>query len=279
MINLNKFPRKSLILALVITSCTYDNFTVKYYHTGELKTKTQMQDGRKNGVQTGYYKSKEIMFIKNWVNDTLNGKSESFYENGKLESEYYLSDNVYDGEYSIYYESGHLKENGKYENGNVVEKTQFYDAPLLLKRLIVRYYFYSGENQVNEIIVLDRNQDTILERSNFYEIIIPKDTINLGETFEAEINLVAPYFKKSKMLINFVIPGDSIHLRQIFTDSLKFKYSHVPKVTGLHSFAGLIEEVEDNGYIDDSTEIRKMYFFKNYYVRTPVPHTKLDTSK
>jgi|GEM_PF-4224323 len=271
MIKLNKFLRKYLILVSVITSCTTNNFTHEYYNTGELKTKTQMQEGRKNGVQTGYYKSKEIMFIKNWINDTLNGKSESFFENGKLKSVYYLSDNVYDGEYSIYYENGNLKEKGNFENGNVVEKIQFYDTTMLLKKLILRYYFYSGENQVNEIIALDKNQDTILEKSNFYKIIIPKDTIQLGETFKAEIILIAPYFKKSKMLINFVIPGDSIHLRQIFTDSLRFEYSYVPKTSGLLPFAGLIEEVEDKGYINDSTEVRKMYFFKNYYVRKPTP--------
>jgi len=255
----------------MISSCTSDNFRREYYGTGQLKIKTQMQDGRKNGAQTGYYKNQKIMFIKNWVNDTLNGKSESFYENGKLKSEYYLSNNENDGGYSIYYESGNLKEKGNFEIGNIVEKIQFYDTSLLMKKLIERYFLINGENFLNEIIVLDRNQDTILEKSNFYKIIIPKDTLQLGETFKAEIIIIAPYFKRSKMLVNFVIPGDSIHIRQIFTDSLKVEYSYVPKISGLFPFAGVIEEVEDKGYINDSSDVRRMYFYKNYYVEKP-PH-------
>src|SRR5690554_3727964 len=44
-------------------------------------------------------------------------KQKEFYPNGSIQSEFSLSDCVFDGDYRIFYESGELKESGYYSNG------------------------------------------------------------------------------------------------------------------------------------------------------------------
>jgi len=261
---MNRLLSLIIITLILFTSCSNIQVINDYYESGELKTKTEVVDNLKNGKQLGYYKSGEVEFIKHWRNNEIDSTCKYFYRSGVIKSIYKYSQGSINGYYTSYYESGNVHEERLYNSGQIIECFTYFDSSNLLKE-IKKYHIIDGENQINELIVFNKNQDTLIGESNFLKTIIPRDTIKLGDKFHAKIKLTAPYFDKSRIIGYFAVPDDSVNIREIYSGSYTINYEYKPTEKGIYPLSGYIYEIEVGGN-DDSVAIRKMFFNYKYHV-------------
>lgn len=84
-------------------------------------------NGKKNGLFKIYHKN-GILEMIGTIEDNLNqGKWTYYYQSGQIESEGYFKDDLPTGLWKWYHENGNLKEIGTFEKGNREGKWIFYD--------------------------------------------------------------------------------------------------------------------------------------------------------
>jgi len=172
-----------------------------------------------------------------------------------------------------YYETGELRREGKYIGKIPVDWHKFYKKTGILETEI-EYVFFKDKStsMINQIISLDSIGDTIKKHSNFFIINVEKDTILLGETFYAEIELKTPYWENSRIEFVFRIPDDPLNNRHIFTGNRTCIYDYKPIDTGVFYLdMTLIESIFDTTTVSIDSMItesqRVMYLNYEYYVK------------
>ena len=247
-------------------SCKHIETKVEYYKDGKVKFSYQVFDGKKDGKCVEYYENGKIASLTFWKKDTLNGESNYFYPNGILKKRCFYKNGLLDSTYVEYYETGVIKISKTLTLGKTIGRFfEYYEdgKPQIIRDCIIK----DNETYVNEVYKLNENGDTLINGSNFFTINYNKDTIKLGEHFNAFIYLKAPFFSNSKIFIYFEIPNDTMY-RRVFSDNYKYNYDYRPVRPGNYKMKGFIDEfimVRQNS--DSIKRSRYLYFDISYYVK------------
>jgi antitoxin component YwqK of YwqJK toxin-antitoxin module len=258
--------KKFIIFTLLwLISCNQQKKEITYYKNGNVFQECEIVNNRRNGICTEFYNNGKISSITEWKNDTLNGLAKYFYSSGNLKLVCNYKSGVRSGSYKEFYETGKLKEEGEYIDGFKFGIAKEYDEQGLLK-YIKNYMIEQNQQSINEYIKFYPNGDTNYRESNFFIIKCPADTIKIGDTFTAELYLIAPYFKNSKIFAFFELPNDSTVMRRIFSDNYRIQYDFTPKDTGNYKMEGYLEEILMKDDTTFSGKSRHLYFEYPYYV-------------
>lgn len=152
-----------LLLLLGLQCCSNQKVQKRFHPNGKLLSVVTLDNlGRKNGIEVEYFESGDTSVYRNWLNGKRNGKSAVYFRNGKVEQVNHFKNGVRCCEALFYDEKGFLKEI-QYLNstGNVIDYKKFNAKGMQIR---------------------DPN-------SSFALAVPKKDTIELGEYYEAEIRL------------------------------------------------------------------------------------------
>ncbi|MFL9832343.1 hypothetical protein ABS764_15935 [Flavobacterium sp. ST-87] len=89
-----------------------------YYPSGTKRLEENYTNSVLNGISKTINRNGSVNSIKNFTNDKINGKYE-VYENGKLTSTHYYTDDIKHGPYQTNHPDGTLNEEGYYIDGNL----------------------------------------------------------------------------------------------------------------------------------------------------------------
>ena len=217
-----------------------------------------------------------------------------FYSNGNLKTRIEVnSDNVKNGLFEEYYDSGELKSHAKYLNGNIIDTvTVFYkNGNIKEKGLIgdnglkfnwwfyfdhkgslnkkIQYKLFNDTIYKNQIIIYNKN--IINENMSSYFLIDLPDTIKLGKSL-GQISHYSSNYKADYNLISVVVENEyseTVMKRDTFSDgTLNPKFGINTYKTGEQKIKGfIIEEILNR----DSTSLmirkHKKYFEKEVFVK------------
>jgi hypothetical protein len=121
---------------------------------------------------------------------------EEYYENGNVKLKAQYKNGILQGDYLEYHPNGKIRIKGEYLRGEKYNYFDYYDS--LGNKIKEENYavnLFTEELQLNEYIYYDSKGNIIREKSHYFNIFLD-DTIKLGESFEAKIVLVAPFYKE-----------------------------------------------------------------------------------
>jgi antitoxin component YwqK of YwqJK toxin-antitoxin module len=252
---------------LFLIACSSDNKKYEYYSNGSIRFEFTIKNQLKNGRCLKYYENGKIASEAYFLNDTLNGPAKYYYPTGDLRESCFWKKGLIDSLRIEYYRSGVKKSIGRYSGGRPSGDFQEFDS-LGKLNAIREYVIVKNSSHVNNVYVFDNNGDTVITKSNFYRITFCNDSIHIGDKFRANLNLIAPLFEKSKLVIYFVDPEDTLYYDGYPSDNYSFNYEYKPKKIGKLKMKGFIEELGLQPYSPDSAHIksRDLYFDVDYIV-------------
>ena len=123
-INVSETEKRNRIIYVIGESQPYTGNVVEYYKNGQKKAEYYLVNGRPSGLSIMYYNNgkKKLECTIN-SDDTsftgikMEGKVTEWYENGQKKSEYYLKDNVIEGNKTVWDEGGDITSQQTYKNG------------------------------------------------------------------------------------------------------------------------------------------------------------------
>ena len=106
----------------------YDRFNPNSLnkYKGFLKSETNFKNGLKNGESKTYYKSGELLEIKNYVNDTLHGLYTSYHKNGNVKTRQMQVNGAMDGLVYEYYSNGSVKYEWNVRKDQIGKRKNYY---------------------------------------------------------------------------------------------------------------------------------------------------------
>jgi len=175
-----------------------------YNEDGEFVSKTEYKSNIKNGKETSFYDSGNILMVSEWIDGKANGERRDFYENGQIKNifnyregiatgafkTYYptgvlslegsLKNDKFDGVFKYYSKNGNLSFEEVYENGKNVGTSKSYTTTGKISMLkeynkkggyIARYYFldevkYIERSDGEEPVVLDKETGLIWQKNH-----------------------------------------------------------------------------------------------------------------
>lgn len=218
---------------IVLYACTKKEKELEYFDDGNLKAEYFISNRQKDSTKT-YYKNGNLKSL--FIYDKSKIKVSHFYDNGNIKNKGALiNDSIPIGLWKYYNKNGHLEEIREF-------------------LLIDNQYF------LNQNWVLNSKRDTLKDSSNFFEIILEKDTIYLGEPIKAKVDLVAPYFRNKNSSIMVVLTRDS---------SIDFNsdFSNLAEVSMDTTF-NLNLEKEMRRALGLETDFRRTSIFGKYFNQT-----------
>ncbi|MBK7652466.1 MAG: hypothetical protein IPJ20_19480 [Flammeovirgaceae bacterium] len=212
---MKKYSAYSFIVMVSFFSCKQKELKHNIYEIDgkEYKSVYEVENGKINGKFKAYNKAGILVEMSEWRNDIRNGKTISYYENGKVSGEYYYSNGKLVDEFRVYYENGNLKDMGTISIDGFVYNSKSFD--------------YNGN-------IL--NMKAIVK--------ISKEVINLGDTVKIRAsvaNVIDEQFKKGSLILGKYYLDPS---KTLFKDTLAINYSDrndytlkfVPETTGDYDF-------------------------------------------
>jgi len=135
---------------------------VSYHTNGQLKHEVLLTDGKPDGIGINYFENGRVQAITYWQNGKKHGPNKVYYQNGNLHQENMFIKDVRRDITKTYWETGGLMKLTELDS---------------LGR-VIGFYFYTP----------DGTRDFSHEKKDPI-IVSDKDTITLGETYEAEVRL------------------------------------------------------------------------------------------
>jgi hypothetical protein len=251
-----------------LISCNTVDRKFEFFENGTVKFEYELINGHRNGKQIEYYPNGKIASELGFINDTIQGVANYYYESGELKETVNWLNGKTDGTDTEFYKSGRIKSYGNYFNNLQSGLFYYYDSIGNLQT-VREYLLQDSTSHLNNVYCFNKQGDTILTRSNFYKLILCCDTVLVGTKFTAKIDLVAPYFKKSRMYVYFEIPGDKEHLRRLFSGNYTVTYEYFPRFPGKYLLRGYIEERHQQVVYKDSIQMqsRFLYFDTSFVAR------------
>ena len=118
----------ALFLVIGCYGCTGLNFNLlqknkveikkTYYPDGKIKQEFRLVNGLREGTYKYYFKNGHLKGTGNFIHEKLNGEHKTFYKNGMLEGIIYFKDDVPQGKVVRFYKNGNKRSDALYENGN-----------------------------------------------------------------------------------------------------------------------------------------------------------------
>ncbi len=121
-----EIPSKDLIerqgLTYEVNSQTpFSGSSVDYHSNGQLLTKSNYKDGKRDGLWEYFGENGQLRFKSNYKDGKEDGLQESYYENGQLQTKFNGKDGQEHGLYESYDENGQLKDKICFKNGEEVD--------------------------------------------------------------------------------------------------------------------------------------------------------------
>lgn len=151
-----------------MVSRVFENGNYKGYHSnlGLLQSEGLIENHMYQGKWKFYYKDgKTIKQTVEYVNDTLNGMREDFWENGNLKSTVNIINGKHNGESFHYYENGNLEEKNNlkdgilhgsmvkyFKNNNVESERKYWNGELIDS---CKSYYKNGQLRLLQFFDLD----------------------------------------------------------------------------------------------------------------------------
>ncbi|CAL2104245.1 conserved exported protein of unknown function [Tenacibaculum sp. 190130A14a] len=89
-----------------------------FYNSGELKSKSEYNEGKRNGMYQGWYEEGAKSFERFYTNGLKTGKHLGWYKDGQLKFMYHFNEHgEYDGEVSEWFPNGQLLKMFNYVDG------------------------------------------------------------------------------------------------------------------------------------------------------------------
>jgi|TARA_B110000902_G_scaffold125559_1_gene146538 antitoxin component YwqK of YwqJK toxin-antitoxin module len=111
----------------------FTGIVVDYYENGQLSSKGNYKDGKKDGLWEYFDENGQLRFKSNYKDGKEDGLQESYYENGQLWTKVNGKDGKEDGLYEKYHENGQLRIKGNLKDGKLDGLTERYDENGQLK--------------------------------------------------------------------------------------------------------------------------------------------------
>ncbi len=126
---MKKYITYSFILILSLFACEQKELKYNIYEIEGLEYESvyEVKNGKMNGIFKAYNKDGIMVEMSEWRNDLRDGKTISFYENGKLSGEYMYSNGKLVDEFKVYYEDGGLKDMGSISSDGFVYNPKSFD--------------------------------------------------------------------------------------------------------------------------------------------------------
>ncbi|MCK4662310.1 MAG: hypothetical protein KAT68_05555 [Bacteroidales bacterium] len=269
---MKKFTFITLFCFVLISCSNKKNETIEndvYYENGILNFKFVKLDNS-NLTKVFEYDSngqiKAIGYInKNQKRDSII----SYYVNNKLIQTLTVKNGVTTGPAIWYYPDGKIKEQVCLKNNMRVGVHKYFRKDGYLKQENF-YKIINNQSVLNGIIRYDNNEKIIKDSSEYVDLILNKDTINLNEELKYELFVL---FKKKNGILSRVILGD-FDIDYNLKDSSSLEYFSIYKknIKTTHeegeNYLRLIVEFKDTINFSESNKILKWIFFveKKYYV-------------
>ena len=220
--------RNYLLLVLLLISCSDDKVVINRYENGNMKSIHYYNNEKKLDSSHFYYPTGELKQI---VHDNQ--------EDNPNFTILYNSDNYKIAEGNI------LKDNldsriGKWHLYNRNEPDS-----------IIEYINVNNKSYVNQIWALDKKlKDTVLNKSNFFEIIYLKDTAVINDIYRIRFYMAAPFYNSNSDL-EVVLPKDVNELKEDFSNFRNIKRDTFPSLKNDgFSNANIPEEIPLNHFIE-----------------------------
>ncbi len=232
------YPNGSLREKTEYTDREKDRYIMyEYYETGRLKSVSEKQSGRMDGVSKIYGENGKLKTEANWKNDSMNGETRYYLPNGKLDEAIHWKDNLLHGKGEHYYEDGKLKDVSFYRNGR---RNGFFVSYTQAGKVSTKTLF-AGDTLVYSAFY---NRDGSFGLGGASPITFPeKDTILLGETYRVTIRFMFP-IRGDLRLYTGKLNGDNQMVKK--TGELtrnadnSFMYSETARKTGLNTIPFLV---------------------------------------
>ena len=111
---------------LLIHKKTNHQLSYSYYPDGKLEKRGRF-NAFGDGVDTGFYRSGEILFTCDYQGSEPFGIYTSYYKSGEKEVQGLINYNEEEGEWKAFYENGNIKEHWRYFDGKLSEIFACYD--------------------------------------------------------------------------------------------------------------------------------------------------------
>ena len=177
---------KLLVLQFLFWSCGKE-VEKTYYDSGELRSEYEVVDGRKNGYMKEYYESNgQLMRYSHWINDTLDGKSEGYYEHGVLTFSLEYKKGKRKGEGRFYTETGKIKEVQYYDEGHLKDVKKYTEDGRRSGKNMPLFHLSEDTTHLgNELVFTMRMGNIIDERyRKGAELIIASQVTKYGDPLD-----------------------------------------------------------------------------------------------
>lgn len=87
------------------------------FHDGTIKSKGKLENGKKNGEWTTFFKSGKIQNTTMYVNGEISGDVINYYLSGVIQEKYSIKNGKREGKYGKYYTNGKVSSVVNYQNG------------------------------------------------------------------------------------------------------------------------------------------------------------------
>ena len=229
---------KNIIYSILITKllllvgCNNNkNVRQEFYPSGKLKYEVGLVDGLRHGIETEYYEDGSIKMIGTRVDDNESGFYYFYNMNQQLDS--------------------------------IIEL-----IPMNIDESIWSFFDENNEYDKNDIAInrriIYKNGEIDYEKSVYFEVLLKKDTVLLGDTIFVLIDFVHQSNNQQNPFKVYLRPkkGETDMLTSQPEENEQFVYFHfIPETRGLQTFKGFI--VEDF----PTNEITLWLFEKEYYVK------------
>lgn len=215
-----------------------------YYDSGKLKSEYEMKNGLKNGGFKEHYESNgKIMRYSNWLNDTLHGKSEGYYENGQVT-------------FTLMYEKGKRVQKGQfYTESGSVEEIHYYKSGHLYN---IEKYNKDGSRSDQNVPLFYLNEDTTKLNN---ELVF---TMRLGNITNDKYRQGAELIIASEVT-KYGDPLDTIAIYK--SDSNHFDYRFKATVVGKGYVKGCLQYQIPIDTLPGATYLNRYGFVQPYWVR------------
>lgn len=244
-----------------------NNFNNKeYYSDGSIKLEYNLIDNKIDGICKEYYFSTgELKSITEYRLGVIDGFRKSFYKNGVIKSIENYSHNKLNGDCLYYNTTGGIDSIKNYilTNSDLLKiKSDGYSK-------FIDDFFSNNQlgktSQLNSVLRINNNGMVDLKKSRYFEIVLKKDTINLGDSLYAYLSFkYRSNGEKTKYIVYQFIGNNfqSLNIYETNNDFVRLKDKPVQKKGGY--LCGYIEEYTAFG-CDTLKHI--LFFKKKYYVK------------
>jgi len=241
------------LLIFFVISCA--NVQKKYYPDGKLSEEYRLKDGRVDGEKKDFYPDGKIKSITNYLAGEIMD-STIYYATGQKGAIFKFKNGKINGSVMTYYSNGNpcLIEN--YKSGKLNGELKYYSD----RGSLSQFFLYINDSVVY-VKVYDSITGKIIDERTPPQFKVEKDTIKLGEYYNANIKFYGPPFIGKAILYGAYYNKERYKTILDPIDTLKnmqLKLRWKPTELGKYKFDGILRIVKPN---TDSIEEIPFYRF------------------